>query len=252
MIFNKNIFAIILIGGMGSRFSKINEPPKQLIKLNKKSLIENQLTYFINSNIKNFIFPLGYKKKYFIDFFKKKKIINKFKLKIHYDKINNLDENKVNILLFDAGKKSSKLKRIKDSIEYFKNKYFLVTYGDGIANINFYKYVKMFEKNKKAIVASKCVNSQYGHFKIKENKIISFKEKPILDDPINIGYYFFTRDIFNNFYKKNFELEDKFMRSLIKNKKIITYNHNGFFFNIDRKKDLDYIKKNYKKLILKF
>ena len=53
----------------------------------------------------------------------------------------------MNILLFDAGKKSSKLKRIKDSIEYFKNKYFLVTYGDGIANINFYKYVKMFEKN---------------------------------------------------------------------------------------------------------
>ena len=73
MKFEKNFFAIILVGGLGSRFSRINESPKQLIKLNKRSLLENQLIFYTKNNIKNFIFPLGYKNKFFINFFKNKK-----------------------------------------------------------------------------------------------------------------------------------------------------------------------------------
>ena len=46
MQIGKNFTAIILVGGRGSRFSKINEPPKQLIMLNKRSLLENQMKYF--------------------------------------------------------------------------------------------------------------------------------------------------------------------------------------------------------------
>ena len=70
---DKNFTVIILVGGRGTRFSKINEPPKQLIMLNKRSLLENQMKYFIKYNIKNFIFPLGNKSSYFYKFFKKKK-----------------------------------------------------------------------------------------------------------------------------------------------------------------------------------
>jgi len=73
MKLQKNFYAIILIGGMGSRFSKINQPPKQLIKLNKRSLLENLIISFVKNGISNFVLPLGYKKKYFIDFLKKKK-----------------------------------------------------------------------------------------------------------------------------------------------------------------------------------
>ena len=250
MIFDKNFFAVILIGGKGSRFSKINETPKQLVKLNKKSLLENLLIFLIKSGIKNFILPLGYKSKYFVNFFKKKRKIQNLKLKIHKNKIKNIDYDKINILLFDAGKETSKLKRIKDSINYFNNEEFLVTYGDGLADIDFKYYIKLYNKNKKAIIACKNINSQFGHLKLNENKIISFEEKPVLDDPINIGYYLFSKKIFNNFYRKNYELEDKFIKFLIRNKKIMAFNHKGFFFNIDRKKDLDNIKKNYKKIIL--
>ena len=73
MQIGKNFTAIILVGGRGSRFSKINEPPKQLIMLNKRSLLENQMKYFCKYNINNFIFPLGNKKSYFYKFFKNKK-----------------------------------------------------------------------------------------------------------------------------------------------------------------------------------
>ena len=249
MTFNNNFFSIILIGGKGSRFSKIYEPPKQLIKLNKKSLLENQLIFFIRNGIKNFIFPLGYKKKYFVNFFKKKKLIINYKLKIHLNKIRNKENDKVNILLIDSGKNSSKLKRIKDSIKHIDNEEFLVTYGDGLADINLKNYLKIYKKNKKAIIACKNINSQFGHLKLQGNNIISFKEKPLMEEPINIGYYFFSKTLFNKYFKKNYELEDKFIKSLIRNKKIVAFKHKGFFFNIDRKKDLDNIKKNYKKII---
>ena len=79
MEFSKNFFAVILIGGMGSRFSKINESPKQLIKLNKRSLLENLIISLVKNGINNFALPLGYKQNFFKKFFKKKKkfIINK-------------------------------------------------------------------------------------------------------------------------------------------------------------------------------
>ena len=73
MKFSTDFFAIILIGGMGSRFSKLNEAPKQLIKLNKRSLLENLLISFIKNGISNFVLPMGYKQRFFINFFKKKK-----------------------------------------------------------------------------------------------------------------------------------------------------------------------------------
>ncbi len=73
MKFSKNFFSIILIGGMGTRFSRINEAPKQLIKLNKRSLLENLIISFVKNGINNFVLPLGYKKNFFSNFFKKKK-----------------------------------------------------------------------------------------------------------------------------------------------------------------------------------
>jgi glucose-1-phosphate cytidylyltransferase len=253
MTFEKNFFAVILIGGMGSRFSKINELPKQMIRLNKRSLLENLIISFIKNGINNFVLPLGYKQNFFKKFFNNKKKIYNKKIKIYTDKdkLDNFDKSFVNIVLFDAGKKSSKLSRIKKSLKFFNSEIFLVTYGDGIADIKLKKYIKINEQNKKAIVACKYVNSQYGHLRIRNNRIIEFKEKPTMKEPINIGYYLFSKKIFNKFYNNKFELEKQFIQKLIDHNKIISYIHKGFFFNIDKKIDLYRIKEKYKKIIYK-
>ena len=251
MKISNNFFVIILIGGKGTRYSKINEEPKQLIKINKKSLLENLIISFVNNGIKNFVFPLGYKKDYFKKFFDKKKTILNRKIKVFNNKLKKIDRQNINILLFDAGKKSSKLLRIKKSIKFFNSEEFIVTYGDGIADINFKKYIKIYEKNHKAIITSKYINSQYGHLKLSKSKIMKFQEKPIMTDPINIGYYFFTKKLFNKYYNARHELEDRFIKKLITNNHIINHVHKGFFFNIDRKEDLEIIKKKYKKLLFK-
>ena len=72
-----------------------------------------------------------------------------------------------------------------------------------------------------------------------------------MKEPINIGYYFFSKNLFNKFYRSKYELENQFIKKLIKEKKILTYMHKGFFFNIDRKIDLISIKKKYKKILYK-
>ena len=245
-----NLSCIILLGGKGTRYSKLNEPPKQLIKIYKRTLIENILILMKKNGISNFILPLGYKKKYFYDFFFNKKKIGKYNLNLIKSNNIKVKKNNINLKLFDAGKNTSKLNRIKKSLTHIKDNDFIVTYGDGISDINFANIYRLHHKTKKIIVSCVKIKSQYGHLRIvKQNIVKNFYEKPILPMPINIGYYFFNKQLFNKFYSKNYELETTFLKKIIKNKQLLSYFHKGYFFNIDKKIDLLKIKKENKRFI---
>ena len=73
-----SISVVILVGGTGSRFSSINEPPKQLLKLNKNLILINILNNFKKFGFNHFIFPLGAKKNFFIKFFNSKENIKRY------------------------------------------------------------------------------------------------------------------------------------------------------------------------------
>ena len=245
---NNPIPVILLLGGKGSRFSKINQEPKQLVKLNKNNLLTSILLYFKKYNLNFFILPLGYKHKYFENFFTNKKNIKKYSFNIIKNKNDYLKKNSINIKLFNANKNSSKLTRIYKSLNYFNHDYFLVTYGDGLANINFNKQIKFFKKiGNKNLVSVNKIRSQYGHIIFSKNKkVLNFMEKPYFNSPINIGYYIFNRrDLIYN-YNVNHELETEYLPKLIKKKLLYTYCHKGFFFNIDNRNDLVNVKKKFK------
>ena len=98
--------------------------------------------------------------------------------------------------MFDAGVNTNKLNRINKSLKFLnKSNLFGVCYGDIFANINFKKQLTLFKKkNILAVLTSFNERSPYGHLKIdKKNRIISFIEKPIMNNPINIGFYFFKK-----------------------------------------------------------
>lgn len=249
----KEAACILLLGGIGSRYSEISEPPKQLIKIYKRTLIENILIHLRKNGIKNFILPLGYKKDYFYNFFKKKKNIGTYNFNLITSKKTKKINKDLNIYLFNAGNKTSKLTRIKKSLSYLKTDFFFVTYGDGLADIDIGKIYKLHKKTNKSIISSTKINSQYGHLKIdKSNNVTKFIEKPTLDMPINIGYYLFKKDSFNENYSKKKELENHFLNDIVKKQKIATYIHKGFFFNIDKKIDLVKLKREKKQIIKNF
>jgi len=240
---------IILLGGVGSRFSKINEKPKQLAKIKNKIILLEIIHNLNKYGLNYFIFPLGYKKNFFINFFKSQLVIKKNNFKIIHNS-KDIDSSKINIKFFNAGLQTSKLNRIQKSIKFLNQKDFLVTYGDGLADININSLQKQYFKLKKKVsfISSYYKNSQYGHLNLSFNGYVkSFEEKPKLQDPVNIGFYIFNKYTFNKYYNPNHELENKYLGILIKKKILKSYLHKGYFFSIDSKKDILTAEKYFEK-----
>tara|TARA_B100002003_G_C14143945_1_gene550022 strand:- start:2282 stop:3043 length:762 start_codon:yes stop_codon:yes gene_type:complete len=238
---NKKIPVIILLGGKGSRFSSYRDLPKQLMKLGKDNILIEILKNFKKNGINYFILPLGYKNKHFLKFFSSKKNLFKYNINIVKNpRLEKINESKINVKLFNAGNTSSKLERIYKSLAYFKEDNFIVTYGDGIANINLKKLVNIYFKEKnKVLLTSFRAFSQYGHvISDKKNNVINFIEKPQMKYPINVGFYIISKKIFLSNFKKNYELENDFIPILVKKRILKNFNHVGYFYSVDDKKDL--------------
>jgi glucose-1-phosphate cytidylyltransferase len=254
MKYNINsISVVILVGGMGSRFSSINEPPKQLSKLNKNIILINILNNFKKFGFNHFIFPLGAKKNFFIKFFNSDKNIKKYKFNILKKnfKQSDIHPEKLNLSFFDSGENTKKLKRITKSFNYTNNEDVLVTYGDDLANVNLKELAKKYflSNKKKAMITIYKKRSQYGHLIVKKNGLVKkFIEKPPHQYPVNMGFYLFPKKILKAFKKNNFELENDFLPVLTKFKLLMSYEHKGYFYSINDKKELINARNKLKKL----
>ena len=202
------ISVILLVGGSGSRFSSLNEPPKQLSKLNKDYILMHIIKYLKRYGLNHFILPLVYKKNFFKKFFYSKKNIKKYKLNLLNKnfKNKNLKKNKINISLFDAGKNTNKMKRVIKSLKYIIDDDLLIVYGDDLSNIKIF-LESIFILRKKAIATTYKKRSQYGHVVLnKKGFVKKFVEKPIFSNPINIGNYLINSSLIKKF-KSNEEIE---------------------------------------------
>jgi len=234
----KNKTLIILLGGKGTRFSDLKSSPKQLLQLNKHNILMNIILNYKKFKINNFILPLGHKSEYFKKYFNKK-ILKKYKINLlNKDKFN-IKPNLLNLFMFNAGKNSTKIQRILKSTKFINYKYFFVTYGDGVADINLSRVENIFIKKKlNSILCVKKINSNFGHLNIKNNYVKKFEEKPLLQNPINIGYYMFDKEFFKSQAPNFKSLEINFLPHLANKKILISHEHKGFFFKFDSKNDL--------------
>ena len=215
----KPFSAVVLVGGKGTRFSKENDPPKHLTKLNKNLILINIINFIKKSGFQHFIFPLGSKKKFCINFFNSKKNLKKYK----FETLNRLSSlklklNKTYVTFFDAGENTKKLTRIYKALKKSSLDDFLIVYGDDLANVDLdnlvKKYIKL--KKKKILVTVYKKNSQYGHLKIdRKGRVKKFIEKPPHPLPINIGFYLLNKEVFLKTIK-NLELENEFYQELQK------------------------------------
>jgi glucose-1-phosphate cytidylyltransferase len=226
--FKNNLSVLILCGGKGLRLRPLtNDLPKPLIKINQKSILENIIQYFVKYKITNFIIATGYKNKLIDKFFKKK-----FKNK--------------NIKIVYTGLNSDIINRLRHTTEYSK-KYFLVCYGDTMIDINFNKYIKFYLSNiEKITMASYQLKSSFGILDLRKNdNVIDFKEKPILDIWFNVGYFIFSSDNFK--YFKKFKKFQNLLKFLAKNNLMKTYKHKGKHITINTLEELEIAKQQIKK-----
>lgn len=223
---------VILAGGLGTRLPEYTHSiPKPMVKIKNKPIIHHIMEHYAKYDFKNFYIALGYKgdviKKYF-----KKKIKD------------------WNINLIDTGKFTMTGGRLKRLKKYLGNETFLMTYGDGISNINLSKLVKFHKKNKKLITLSAVrPPARFGAIKLNGNNVKLFKEKSKLDEGWINGGFFVIEPKFLSYIKndKTF-LEKEPLEKVAKAEQLLAFKHYDFWQCMDTKRDKDYLEKVLKKI----
>ncbi len=224
---------IILAGGKGSRISEYtNKIPKPMIEIAGKTLIEHIIQIYSKHLYKNFYILTGYKGNLI------KKFFNKYKLKKNFYRLKNLNK-EIQINFVPTGINTMTGGRIKKISKIIKNENFMVTYGDGLANVSLKKLEKFHLQHKKiATVTAVRPLSRYGILDLKKNTVLSFKEKLKLNYGwINGGFFIFSSDIFKYLKSKNTILEKFPLESLAKKGQLKAFKHKGFWYSIDTKRD---------------
>lgn len=211
---------VILAGGKGTRLSEYTKLiPKPMLKILKVPLIVRIIQHYNKFGFKDFIIATGYKKKIIQNFFKKN--------------LKNL-----NIKIIDTGLSSMTGGRVKLLRKYL-NKTFMLTYGDGLSNVNIKKLLKFHKKNKYyATLTAVRPPARFGGIKISGKRVKYFKEKSKLDEGwINGGFFVMEPKIID--YIKNYKtvLERQPLEKLSKLKKLGAFRHNGFWQCVDTIRD---------------
>ena len=221
---------VILAGGFGTRISEYTKTiPKPMIPVKGKPLLIHIMKHYAKFGYKDFYIALGYKGHVIKNYFKKNKI-------------------GWNINLIETGKKTMTGGRLKRLNKYLKNETFMLTYGDGISDINIRKLVKFHKKNKKMItLTSVRPPARFGFIKINKNLVTYFKEKSKTDVGWVNGGYFVINSEFLKFIKKDSTfLEKEPLEKACKLKSLTAYKHYGFWQCVDTKRDLETLKKTLK------
>jgi len=243
---------IILCGGIGTRLKEETEfKPKPMVYIGNKPIIWHIMKIYSHHGYNEFILALGYKADYIKDFFLNQKIFttdftldtSKYQPVFHMKKKSKKDRFKITFV--DTGSETLPGERILRCQKYIpsKDKFFMVTYGDGVTDLDISKLVK-FHKKQKTIGTITGVHprSKYGLVTLNKNYLVdNFIEKPVLTDWVNGGFMVFSKKVFD--YIKFGETEHTALGRLVKIKQLSLYNHNGFWFCMDTIKEVEDLNK---------
>ena len=142
--------------------------------------------------------------------------------------------------------------RLKRLEKYLNKETFMLTYGDGLSNVDLKKLVSFHIKNKKiATLTAVRPPARFGAIKLKGNKIIYFKEKSRLDEGwINGGFFVFQSKIFSYLKNDKTYLERDPLEKIGNLKQLMAFKHNGFWQCMDTVRDKEILEKNFNKFKL--
>ena len=225
---------VILAGGLGTRLSEYTKTiPKPMVNVGGQPMLLHIMKLYAKYGFKDFYIALGFKGK----------VIKKFFNKNFFD---------WNINLIETGQKTMTGGRLKRLRKYIGNETFMMTYGDGLSNVNLKKLLNFHKKNKK-IVTLTAVRppARFGALKLKGNSVSYFKEKSKLDEGwINGGFFVMEPNFFKFIKNDHTYLEREPLEQMTKTKKLGAFRHEGFWQCMDTKRDKDKLNKiiNSKKI----
>ena len=227
---------VLLAGGFGTRLSEYTKTiPKPMIEIGGKPMLIHIMKQYAKYGFKDFYIALGYRGE----------IIKKFFNKKFYD---------WNINLIETGNKTMTGGRLKRLKKYVGNTTFMMTYGDGISDVNLDKLLKFHKKNKKLVTLTAVrPPARFGALKLNGNNVSYFKEKSKLDEGwINGGFFVIEPEFLNYIKNDNTYLEREPLEEVTQKKQLAAFRHKGFWQCMDTKRDKDNLSKIFKNKKIRF
>jgi glucose-1-phosphate cytidylyltransferase len=235
---------VILAGGLGTRLSEETViKPKPMVEIGGMPVLWHIMKIYSSHGFNDFVICLGYKgyliKEYFANYFLHKSDVT-ISLKDNSLKVHDSQAEPWSITLVDTGVSSMTGGRIKRIQDHVGNEPFLLTYGDGVGDVDITALVK-FHKNhgKLCTITSVQPSGRFGILNISEgNQVNSFLEKPKGDGSwINGGYFVCEPQVFDFIEDDNTIWERDPLESIAAKGEMNAYKHNGFWRPMDTLKD---------------
>jgi len=241
---------VLLCGGLGTRLSEETHlVPKPMVRIGESPILLHIMNIYGKYNYNDFVLALGFKaeviKEFFLNFYA---LNNDLRIDLQTGSVEYLKESHKSwkIDLIDTGLNTltgGRVARLKDHIG---NSTFMLTYGDGLSDVNIEELVK-FHKSHGKIATFTCVRppSRFGVIEFEGNQVTSFKEKPQTQDGwINGGFFVFEPEVFN-YIEEGDEtiLERRPLEKLAEEGQLMAFKHEGFWQCMDTLRDKQYLNK---------
>jgi len=240
---------VILCGGRGMRLQEETEfRPKPLIPVGGRPILWHIMKTYAHYGFREFVLCLGYRGEMFKDYFLNYEAMsNDFTIRlgqghsIAYDQAHS--EQDFRVTLADTGLETMTGGRIKRVEKYIGEDTFMVTYGDGVADINLKTLVE-FHRQHGRLATLTVVHpfSRFGIVTLDANSaVLHFAEKPQVDEWVNAGFFVFNRRIFDYLEDDNCILEREPLERLAHEGQLMAYRHQGFFYAMDTYRDYRFL-----------
>ena len=236
---------IILAGGFGTRLSEYTDAiPKPMAKIGDKPILWHIMKIFEHHALNDFVLALGYKNEIIKEYFSKYSLLNSdfsIDLKSGNMEMHQVQSEDWNVTLVDTGLETMTGGRIKRLKDFIGNQTFMVTYGDGVGNIDIKNLIKFHKSHKRlATVTAVRPQARFGELEIVDDCVKSFKEKPQLDQGwINGGFFVLEPEVFDLISDDSVMFERQPLEELSSEENLMAYKHNGFWKCMDTKRDLE-------------
>jgi glucose-1-phosphate cytidylyltransferase len=239
-----------MCGGLGTRLREETEfRPKPMVHIGNKPVLWHIMKIYSHFGFNEFILCLGYRGEMIKEYFYNYELLNSdFTISFGKDKKIDLHANHTEmdwkVTLADTGDATQKGARLKKIEKYIDTDNFMVTYGDGVANINISALVDFHKTHGKlATVTGVNPAGRFGELKVKGDQVLKFYEKKdIGTERVSGGFFVFNKRIFDYLnFDDSCDLEIGPLEQIAVEGKLMVYKHKGFWACMDTLRDVDYL-----------
>jgi glucose-1-phosphate cytidylyltransferase len=244
---------IILAGGFGTRLSEYtNVIPKPMVSIGGKPILWHIMNTYAHFNHKDFYIALGYKAELIKDYFLNYRALNAdFTVDLLSGDITHhqVESNNWKVTLVNTGQDSMTGGRVKRMQSYIGDEPFLLTYGDGVADINIDELLAFHKEHGKMVTVSAVrPAARFGELEMNGNQVSNFQEKPQLHEGwINGGYFVINPEFFDLIDGDSTMLEREPLEKATQAGELMAYRHDGFWHCMDTKRDHELLESLWEK-----